>query len=39
MDENAKPLNLYFVGVPYKNRTCNWSLGGTRYIHLTKGTC
>ena len=25
-------------GVPYKNRTCNQSLGGTCYIHLTKGT-
>lgn len=30
-------LKLNF-GAPCRNRTCNYSLGGNCYIHLTKGT-
>ena len=27
-----------FFSVPCENRTHNWGLGGSCYIHLTKGT-
>ncbi len=35
MTLSSLPLFLY---VPCENRTHNYSLGGYRYIHLTKGT-
>lgn len=34
---NSKP-NLQPFNVPCENRTHNWGLGGSCYIHLTKGT-